>query len=68
MGGGEGGRAFFKFYQISQGSEQIMPKYKYCQKCGDPDVSFEKKFCSLDCADLYDGIDDELWQQLIKEK
>ena len=45
-----------------------MPKYKYCQKCKDPDVNFEGKFCSIECADLFDKIDVDQWEDNIKRK
>jgi len=33
-----------------------MPRYRFCQNCDKEDVHFEKKFCSIECADIYDRI------------
>ena len=33
-----------------------MPKYVYCQNCRKKDIHFERKFCSIECADIYDEI------------
>lgn len=41
---------------------------KFCKNCGDPDAHFEGKFCSIDCADLYDGIDAPCQREMIKGK
>ncbi len=41
---------------------------KKCLVCGDPDTHFEEKFCSIECADIYDDIDVELWKEKIEKK
>ena len=45
-----------------------MPRYKHCQTCKDPNVSFENKFCSIECADLYDGMKINQWASKIDLK
>jgi len=41
-----------------------MPKYVYCRNCRKKDVHFEGKYCSIECADIYDGIATE--QEMIE--
>lgn len=40
----------------------------YCLNCGDPDIHFEKKYCSIDCADIHDGIEAPTQQIRIDNK
>ncbi len=41
---------------------------KHCLTCGDPDTHFERKYCSIDCADIYDGIEAPTQQTRIDNK
>jgi len=33
-----------------------MVNTKHCLNCKRHDTSYEKKFCSIECADLYEGL------------
>lgn len=45
-----------------------MKNQNKCLNCEDPDIHFENKFCCIECADLYDGIEVPLHEQRINLK
>jgi len=55
--------------RIISGIEDLDPVVN-CLNCGDPVVTFEERFCSIECADLFDKVFSKIpyYSEMIKGK